>query len=56
MTAIIEFEDDGIGRTKNTATVRHRSSEPRQTHEAMGFFDVWGTVATQLEEYANSLG
>ena len=52
MTAIIEFEDDGNGGTTYTATARHRSSEARKSHEDMGFFDGWGTVATQLEEYA----
>lgn len=56
MTAIIAFEDDGNGGTTYTATARHRSSQARQSHEAMGFFGGWGTVATQLEEYANSLG
>ena len=48
MTAIIEFEDDGNGGTTYTATARHRSSEARKSHEDMGFFDGWGTVATQL--------
>ncbi|MEM7723121.1 MAG: SRPBCC family protein [Pseudomonadota bacterium] len=55
MTAIIEFADDGKGRTTYTATARHRSSEARQRHEDMGFYDGWGTVATQLETYAQSL-
>lgn len=55
MTAIIEFEDDGNGATTYTATARHRTSEDRKTHEEMGFFDGWGTVATQLEEYAKTL-
>lgn len=55
MTAIIEFEDDGNGGTTYTATARHRSAEARKSHEEMGFWDGWGTVATQLEEYANSL-
>jgi len=55
MTAIIEFADDGNGGTTYTATVRHRSPEARQSHEDMGFYDGWGTVATQLEEYAQSL-
>ncbi len=55
MTAIIEFEDDGNGATTYTATARHRSSEARQSHEDMGFFGGWGTVATQLEDYAKSL-
>lgn len=55
MTAIIEFVDDDDGGTIYTATARHRSPEARQSHEDMGFYDGWGTVATQLEEYANSL-
>ena len=55
MTAIIEFADDENGGTTYTATARHRSPEARQNHEDMGFYDGWGTVATQLEEYANSL-
>lgn len=56
MTAIIEFEDDGNGGTTYTAIARHRSAQARQTHEDMGFFDGWGTVVTQLEEYAQTLG
>ncbi|GHA58926.1 activator of HSP90 ATPase [Amylibacter ulvae] len=56
MTAIIEFEDYGKGATTYTATARHRSPKARQSHEDMGFFDGWGTVASQLEEYAKSLG
>lgn len=55
MTAIIDFKDDGQGGTIYTATARHRTPEARQTHEDMGFFDGWGTVATQLEAYAQSL-
>ncbi len=55
MTAIIDFADHADGGTTYTAIARHRSSQSRQTHEDMGFFDGWGTVATQLEEYARSL-
>ena len=55
MTAIIEFADDGKGGTTYTATARHRSPEARKTHEEMGFYDGWGTVADQLEVYARSL-
>ena len=55
MTAIIEFSDDDNGGTTYTATARHRSADARQSHEDMGFFDGWGTVATQLEAYAQSL-
>ncbi|MDD9715334.1 SRPBCC family protein [Dinoroseobacter sp. PD6] len=55
MTAIIEFADDRNGGTTYTVTARHRSPEARQSHEEMGFYDGWGKVATQLEEYAQSL-
>lgn len=55
MTAIIDFADNADGGTTYTATARHRSSQSRQTHEDMGFFNGWGTVATQLEDYARSL-
>ncbi|MGK7753727.1 MULTISPECIES: SRPBCC family protein [unclassified Roseovarius] len=55
MTAILDLADDGQGGTIYTATARHRSPEAKKTHEDMGFFDGWGTVATQLEEYAQSL-
>ncbi|MBB3713411.1 uncharacterized protein YndB with AHSA1/START domain [Limimaricola variabilis] len=56
MTAIIEFEDHPEGGTTYTATARHRSADARQQHEDMGFYDGWGTVATQFEEYAKTLG
>ncbi len=56
MTAIVLLEDADDGGTTYTAIARHRNSEARQTHENMGFYDGWGTVVTQLEEYAASLG
>lgn len=55
MTAILTFEDLGGGRTKYTALARHRSAEAAKTHADMGFFDGWGTVADQLEAYAQGL-
>ena len=55
MTAIVLFEDAGNGQTTYTAIARHRSEESRKTHEDMGFFDGWGTVAEQLEAYAQKL-
>lgn len=55
MTAIIEFADDGKGGTIYTATARHRSPDSRERHEQMGFFEGWGTVATQLEAYAQTI-
>ena len=55
MTAILDLADAEDGGTIYTATARHRSSETRKTHEEMGFYDGWGTVVTQLEEYAQTL-
>jgi uncharacterized protein YndB with AHSA1/START domain len=55
MTAIITFEDLTPGVTRYRAVVRHRSKEAAQTHAKMGFFDGWGTVAGQLEAYAQEL-
>lgn len=55
MTAIVDFADAEDGATTYTATARHRSPESRKMHEDMGFYDGWGTVVTQLEEYAQTL-
>ncbi len=55
MTAILTFEDIGNGRTRYTAVARHRSVESAAQHKQMGFFDGWGTVADQLDAYAQTL-
>lgn len=55
MTAILTFEDIGNGRTKYTAIARHRNADTAKAHKDMGFYDGWGTVVTQLEEYAKGL-
>lgn len=55
MTAILTFEDIGHNRTLYTAVARHRSAASAAQHQAMGFFDGWGTVATQLESYAQTI-
>jgi len=55
MTAIVLFEDHEEGGTKYTAIARHRNTDAKKTHEEMGFYDGWGTVVDQLEEYAQSL-
>ena len=55
MTAIITFEDIGNGRTRYTATVRHRTPEAAKTHVDMGFYGGWGTATDQLEAYAKGL-
>ena len=55
MTAILTFADAGPGRTRYTAIARHRSKDAAENHKQMGFHDGWGTVATQLEAYAQGL-
>ena len=55
MTAILILADSPDGGTTYTAIARHRSPETRESHEKMGFFDGWGTVADQLEAYAKGL-
>ena len=55
MTAILLLADAPDGGTSYTAIARHRSPESRKAHEDMGFYDGWGTVATQLEAYARGL-
>ncbi|WP_075214028.1 SRPBCC family protein [Mongoliimonas terrestris] len=55
MTAILLLADAPGGGTTYTAIARHRSPDSRKAHEAMGFMEGWGTVATQLERYAQGL-
>jgi uncharacterized protein YndB with AHSA1/START domain len=55
LTAIILLEDAENGGTRYTAIARHRSAEARKSHEDMGFFEGWGTVVDQLEDYAAEL-
>lgn len=55
MTAIILMEDAGVGKTKLTAIVRHRSAEIRQKHEDMGFYSGWNIMIDQLQDYAKTL-
>jgi uncharacterized protein YndB with AHSA1/START domain len=54
MTAYINLSDEGE-HTRYVATVLHKDKATRDQHEAMGFFDGWGTCITQLEEFAASL-
>ncbi len=55
MTALLLLSDAAGGGTTYTAIARHRSAETAEAHRAMGFYDGWGTVATQLEDYAKGL-
>lgn len=55
MTAILLLSDAPGGGTRYTAIARHRNPDTKKVHEDMGFFDGWGTVVTQLEDYAKGL-
>jgi uncharacterized protein YndB with AHSA1/START domain len=55
MTAIITLADAGDGKTVYRAVALHKSVADRDNHEKMGFHDGWGTVAGQLEEFAQGL-
>lgn len=54
MTADITMEPAPDG-TRYRALVRHKNAEDREKHEAMGFFQGWGTCLTQLEALAAGL-
>lgn len=55
MTALLLLSDAARGGTTYTAIARHRSAETAEAHKAMGFYDGWGTVVDQLEDYAKGL-
>ena len=55
MTAILILGDAPGGGTTDTAIARHLSTDKAEAHKAMGFYDGWGTVVTQLEDYARGL-
>ena len=48
MTLILTFEDEGGGKTRYTARVRHWTVEDREMHEKMGFHEGWGSAPTSL--------
>ncbi|TIW53830.1 MAG: polyketide cyclase, partial [Mesorhizobium sp.] len=54
ITAVIALTQEGKG-TRYTATAIHRDEATRDSHEEMGFFDGWGTVADQLADYAKTI-
>ncbi len=54
-TAFLFIEPDGAGGTKYTAFARHGDPATHTKHEEMGFHEGWGTVAGQLDEYAQTL-
>ena len=55
MTAVITFADLGNGKTAYKAVALHKDAADREKHEQMGFNEGWGTVAGQLEQFAQSL-
>ncbi|MBZ9974490.1 SRPBCC family protein [Mesorhizobium sp. BR-1-1-10] len=55
MTVVLTFEDEGVGKTRYIARVRHWSVADREQHEAMGFHAGWGQCTDQLEDLARTL-
>jgi uncharacterized protein YndB with AHSA1/START domain len=53
-TAVITLEAMGA-RTTYSALAIHMNPEDRARHEAMGFFDGWGTALDQLVEVSSGL-
>ena len=49
------WRDETLLHHLDRAVARHRSAETAKQHADMGFHDGWGTVATQLEAYAQGL-
>ena len=47
--------DAGGGKTQYRAVSLHRNMADKEAHEKMGFHEGWGTVAKQLEEFAQHL-
>jgi uncharacterized protein YndB with AHSA1/START domain len=54
-TAVVTFADAGNGKTAYRAVALHKDVADREKHEQMGFNEGWGSVAGQLEEFAQSL-
>jgi uncharacterized protein YndB with AHSA1/START domain len=55
MTVVLTFEDQGSGKTKYTARVRHWTVADREAHEKMGFHGGWAMCAEQLAEVVAKL-
>ncbi|HEY4941111.1 MAG TPA: SRPBCC family protein [Rhizomicrobium sp.] len=59
MTVILTFADgvgeDGAGKTRYTARVRHWTAEDKATHEKMGFAQGWGLCTDQLAALAKKI-
>lgn len=55
MIFIVTFDDIGDGKTRYTARVRHWTTEDREAHEKMGFYEGWGQCADQLAELLKTI-
>jgi len=55
MTAIVTLAESDDGKTLYRAVALHANATDRDAHAKMGFHDGWGTVAGQLEEFAQNL-
>lgn len=55
MTAIVTLADSDGGKTRYRAVALHANAADRDVHASMGFHEGWGTVAGQLEEFAQNL-
>ena len=49
MTLILSFAEEGAGKTRYTARVRHWTVADKVAHEKMGFHQGWGICTDQLE-------
>jgi uncharacterized protein YndB with AHSA1/START domain len=47
-TAILTFDELGSDRTRYSALLKHRDSNGRDKHDAMGFAQGWNTALDQL--------
>lgn len=55
MTAILTLQDLGPDCTGYQVVMRHRTKEIAHQHLDHGFHSGWGTMADQLETYAQGL-
>jgi uncharacterized protein YndB with AHSA1/START domain len=54
ITGMVTLAPEGTG-TRYTATALHADRKTRDSHEEMGFFEGWGTVADQLAEHVRAM-
>jgi uncharacterized protein YndB with AHSA1/START domain len=54
ITSIFSMED-ADGGTRYTARCMHRTADESRKHEEMGFYEGWGIMIDQLDEFARGL-